>query len=251
MEPAAAQTTYCRRCSKHIDLEKLQAGAPPEAKRNFFLEKIGALFGGARTKTVPCRKCAATQEVDNLTKSIICPGCGSYMDLRDFKISASHSCNIHTEGFVEVTAKGELNCQKIICSEAIIRGQIHGRLICDVLRMKHKGMLFCEIEAAQLIVEKGADTELARVVKAGNAQINGRFSARLICEGKVTVGRRGRLEGTVYAKSINVEQGGVFQGELFIGPKEWAQPDLLPQSEGASNIIELTKRSPRAFRQAG
>jgi len=48
-----------------------------------------------------------------------------------------------------------------------------------------------------------------------------------MAEGVVTVGRTGWLEGTVYAKSINIEQGGVFQGELFIGQKEMSQPDLL------------------------
>lgn len=251
MEPASAKSTYCRKCSKHIDLEKTQAGGPPESKRSYFFKKIEALLGGETTRIVRCHKCDATQQVDSLTKSIICPECGSHMDLRDFKISAAHSGNIHTRGTVEVTPRGELNSQKIICSEALVEGQIHGRLTCDTARLKYKGMLFCEIEAEQLVVEKGANTELARAAKVGGAEINGRFSARLVCQGVVTVGKTGYLEGTVYAKSINVEQGGIFQGELFIGQKELTQPDLLPAGEEASNIIELTKRSPRAFRQAG
>ena len=136
------------------------------------------------------------------------------------KISALHGANIHTQGFVEITPKGEVNCQKVICSEAIVEGQVHGTLICDIARLKYQGMLFCAIEARQWIVEKGADTELSRAAKVATAQIDGRFSARIMAEGAVTVGKTGWLEGVVYAKSINIEQGGIFQGELFIGQKE-------------------------------
>jgi hypothetical protein len=106
--------------------------------------------------------------------------------------------------------------------------------------MKYKGMLFCGVEARQLIVNKGADTELVRPAKVVSAQINGRFSARIMAEGVVTVARSGWLEGTVYAKSINIEQGGIFQGELFIGQKEVTQADLLPLGDEESKIIELT-----------
>jgi cytoskeletal protein CcmA (bactofilin family)/ribosomal protein S27E len=251
MEPASAKSTYCRKCSRHIDLEKTQASGPPEAKRSFFIKKIEALLGQDTARIVRCHKCEATQQVDGLAKSVICAECNTHMDLRDFKISSLHSCNIHTQGFVEVTAKGELNCQKVICSEAIIEGQVHGMVICDTVRMKYKGMLFCGIEAEQLIVEKGADAELSRPVKVATAQINGRFSARIMAEGIVSVGKTGWLEGTVYARSINIEQGGVFQGELFIGQKELSQAELLPLETQNTKIIELNKRNPGAYRQAG
>ena len=251
LEPATAKSTYCCKCSKHIDLEKTQAAGPPEAGKNFFVKKIEALLGHETTKVVRCPKCDATREVDGSAKLMICAACGTHMDLRDFRISSSYSCNIHTQGFVEVTSRGELNCQKVICSEAIVEGQIHGTLFCDVARMKYKGMLFCAIEADQLIVEKGADTELARPAKVGSAQINGRFSARIMADGVVDVAKTGWLEGTVYAKSINIERGGIFQGELFIGQKELTQADLLPEESADSKIIELSKRRPKALRQTG
>ena len=250
MEPATAKSTYCRKCSSHIDLVKTQAGGPPESKRSFFFKKIESFLGHETVKIVRCHKCEATQQVDGTSKSIVCTQCGTHLDLRDFKISALHGANIHTQGFVEVTAKGELNCQRVICSEAVIEGQVHGTLTCETARLKYKGMLFCAIEAQQLIVEKGADTELSRPVKVVGAQINGRFSARIMAEGVVTVGKTGWLEGVVYAKSINIDQGGVFQGELFIGQKEMAQADLLPADSGDAKIIELNKRRPRTYRQA-
>lgn len=249
MEPASAKSTYCRKCSNHIDLERTQAGGPPESKRSYFFKKIESLLGHETTKIVRCHKCEATQQVDGLTKSTICAECGTHMDLRDFKISSFHGSNLHTQGTVEITAKGELNCQKVVCSEAIIEGQVHGTVMCHTAHLKYKGMLFCAIEAQQLIVEKGAETELSRPAKVASAQINGRFSARIMAEGVVTVGKTGWLEGVVYAKSINIEQGGVFQGELFIGQKPMSQPDLLQVDD--PKIIELNKRRPRAYKQAG
>jgi cytoskeletal protein CcmA (bactofilin family)/ribosomal protein S27E len=250
MEPASAKSTYCRKCSKYIDLEKTQVAGPPESTRSFFLKKIESFLGHDTTKIVRCHKCEATQQVDGLSKSIVCAECGAHMDLRDFKVATLHNYNINTQGLVEVTARGELDCQKVECAEAIIEGQVHGQVICQTARIKHKGVLFCGIETQQLIVEKGADAEMSRPVKAATAQINGRFSARIMAEGVVTVGKTGWLEGTVYAKSINIEQGGIFQGELFIGQKELSQADLLPVDAGKSKIIELSKSRPR-YRQAG
>ena len=250
MEPASAKSTYCRKCSSHIDLVKTQAGGPPESKRSYFFKKIESLLGGDTVKIVRCHKCEATQQVDGMTKSVVCASCGMHMDLRDFKITSLHSANIHTQGFVEVTAKGELNCQKVICSEAVIEGQVHGMVMCETARLKYKGMLFCGVEAEQLIVEKGADAELSRPVKVATAQIHGRLSARITADGVVTVGKTGWLEGVVYAKSIDIEQGGIFQGELFIGQKEMTQADLLPLDTGDPKIIELNKRRPRTYKQA-
>jgi cytoskeletal protein CcmA (bactofilin family) len=52
-----------------------------------------------------------------------------------------------------------------------------------------------------------------------------------MCEGCVTIAKGGSLEGVVYAKAINVDKGGIFSGELFIGQQEMTQPDLLTPDE--------------------
>ncbi|MDQ3547170.1 MAG: polymer-forming cytoskeletal protein, partial [Verrucomicrobiota bacterium] len=48
----------------------------------------------------------------------------------------------------------------------------------------------------------------------------------------------GSLDGNVVARSINVEKGGTFTGELVIGEKNLEQAELIP------GVEELTK--PRA-----
>jgi hypothetical protein len=54
-------------------------------------------------------------------------------------------------------------------------------------------------------------------------------SARgLICAQRVIIQKKGRLEGTVYARAITVEKGGIFSGSLIIGqelPVELQRPD--------------------------
>ena len=41
----------------------------------------------------------------------------------------------------------------------------------------------------------------------------------MVCDGAVKINKGGTLEGTLYAKAIVVEKGGIFSGELFIGQK--------------------------------
>ena len=59
-------------------------------------------------------------------------------------------------------------------------------------------------------------------------EIHGKISAPdHVAETGVTILKGGALEGVVYAKAINIERGGIFSGELFIGHQELTQPDLL------------------------
>ena len=69
-------------------------------------------------------------------------------------------------------------------------------------------------------MERKCDAEFVRTLKAHSVEINGKISARIVCETAVTINKGGYLEGTVYARSISVEKGGVFSGELFIGQPE-------------------------------
>jgi cytoskeletal protein CcmA (bactofilin family) len=46
------------------------------------------------------------------------------------------------------------------------------------------------------------------------------------------------LDGNVTAKSISVEKGGVFMGELTIGTAGLAQGELLPESAPAAAASE-------------
>ena len=46
------------------------------------------------------------------------------------------------------------------------------------------------------------------------------MTGEIVAETVVTIRSTGSLDGNVMARSINVEKGGTFSGQLMIGPKE-------------------------------
>jgi len=52
-----------------------------------------------------------------------------------------------------------------------------------------------------------------------------------VAETVVTIRSHGSLDGNVVARSINVEKGGTFSGQLIIGQKRWEQAELIPAVE--------------------
>ncbi len=105
MESAFAKTTFCRKCSKHFDLEQQREAEAP-ATKDGLLKRFGTLFATETTRGIRCFDCRAQQNVSSSAKSSICPQCGAYIDLRDFKIATSFARAIQTQGTVIVTPKG-------------------------------------------------------------------------------------------------------------------------------------------------
>lgn len=238
LESVFAKSTLCRKCGGYFDLEKLRAPELPETKQNSFFEKFGKLISRERTRTIRCYECNASQHVSSSAKSSICPHCSAYIDLTDFKISTTFSRSIQTQGTITITSKGDVTSTKVACGTAIIEGKIRGNLMCSgTARVKLKGKLMGSLEAHQLIIEKHSNVEFVRPIKVGSAEIKGKISARIMADGVVAITKSGCLEGTVYAKAITVDKGGIFHGELYIGRQELAQPDLLPAREDESNFL--------------
>jgi cytoskeletal protein CcmA (bactofilin family) len=73
-------------------------------------------------------------------------------------------------------------------------------------------------------------------LKAQIVEINGKASARVMCDGQVKINKGATLEGTVYAKAISVEKGGIFSGELFIGQRQGEQGELLGDSSTLDDL---------------
>ncbi len=229
MESVYARTTSCRKCGAHYDVPKTVAPDVPEKSAGpSFFGKIQKLLKRETFRTIRCFECHATQDVSSLAKSGTCATCNCYLDLSDFKITGSYSRNIHTHGSVLIGPKGDVTSSRIACGGAVIFGKLHGSLICTgTVRLKIKGRLTGSIDAQNLVIEKGSNTECLRAIKAHSVEICGKISARIMSNA-VTIAKNGSMEGTVYAKSIGVEKGGIFHGELFIGKQEFEQPDLLP-----------------------
>ena len=226
LESPFAKSTFCRKCSEHYDLGK-PLPEPREETSPSFLSRLGGLFSRQTSREITCFDCGATQTVSSSAKSSICPQCSAYVDLSDFKINTTFSRSIQTQGIIKISSKGDVTSAKVACSDAFIQGKLRGNLLCTgTASVKLKGKLAGALDVKKLVIQKRSDVEIVRAVKAKSVEISGKVSARLNVDGLVTITKRGYLEGTVNAKAITIEKGGVFIGELVIGNQQLTQPDL-------------------------
>ena len=176
-------------CRKCSEHYELGKPAPePRETQPSLLARLSGFLGGKTTREITCFGCGAVQTVSSSAKSSICPACSAY-----------------------------------------IEGKLRGNLVCTgEAHIRMKGKLLGALDVKKLIFDKRCEVEIIRPVKAQAVEVSGKVSAHLHVDGTVTITKRGWLEGTIYAKGINVEKGGVFMGELVIGRTEMSQPELLP-----------------------
>jgi cytoskeletal protein CcmA (bactofilin family) len=227
-----AQSTICRTCCECFEIHKHEEGEPAAPSTESFLGRFGKFLVGEKTITIQCYACNARQTVSNIAKSSLCPNCSNYIDLRDHKITNVFSRTVETQGCVTIGPKGDVSSARIICREAYIYGKLRTQFTCTgEAHVKQKGKILGALSAKHLVVEKRSDVEFSRPVKVDSAEIRGKAYALINAEGEVRITKSGNLEGTIHAKSITVEKGGKFSGELYIGKKELEQQELLPLAE--------------------
>jgi cytoskeletal protein CcmA (bactofilin family)/predicted RNA-binding Zn-ribbon protein involved in translation (DUF1610 family) len=225
LESAYAKSTICRKCSQAYSIEKLLAKEVSSLKAPSFFDKIGKLISRETVREVSCFSCNAVQQVSSAAESSLCPKCGSYIDLRDFKITGPFGRSIQTQGEVLISSKGDATSQRILCGSARVEGKMRGQMLCtNTVYLKMQGKLQGSIESEKIVVEKKSDTELAKPLRARSIEIDGTVKGDIVCDGKVTINKNGNLSGVVHARSIVVEKGGIFSGELHIGEVTQAEP---------------------------
>ncbi len=218
LESAYAKSTFCRKCGEHFSIEKLLLKETESLKGPSIFDKFSKLISREKIRDVACFSCHARQEVSTEAQSTSCPQCGSYIDLRDFKIAGPFGRSIQTQGEVIITSKGDVAAARIACGSALVEGKLKGTLFCTgIARVNLHGRFLGGIDVKRLIVEKKSDVEFTRPIKVGAIEINGKVTGKIHCEGCVTINKGGTLQGTVHAKAVNFEKGGTFSGDLFIG----------------------------------
>ena len=218
LESAFAKSTFCRKCGQHYSIEKLLAKEATSLKGPGFFEKLSKLVSRESTRDVACFSCSHKQTVSTAAQSSLCPQCGSYLDLRDFKIAGPFGRSIQTQGEVHITSKGDCSSARVACNTAYLEGKLRGALFAThEAHLKTKEKILGSIDATLLIVEKRCDCEVVRGVKARGMEIRGRLSANVVCDGLVKIEKGGVLEGSLHARSIVVDKGGILSGDLTIG----------------------------------
>jgi cytoskeletal protein CcmA (bactofilin family) len=243
MEYVAAKSTMCRQCGRHFSPNAPKPGlklytkdegqTAPEATG---FRKQG-LWGRQRNRLVACFECKRKHEVSEAASSTNCPGCSAHIDLRDYKIITSFSRSIRTRGDLHLTAKGDLNSSSVICTSALLEGKLRGNLQCEEsATINFSGKIPGRLTAKYVVVERKADIQCYRRVRVGNIDIKGRMFGEIIATGAVNIHKTGVLDGNVTAKSITIDKGGIFSGQLVIGQADLTQAELLPEKKPTTEV---------------
>jgi len=206
------------------------APVPIAEEAGSFLSKLDGLWGKQRSSVVECFDCRAKQEVTSAASSTTCPKCSAHLDLRDYKITTSFSRAIRTHGQVHVTARGDLSSSNVLCRSALIEGKVRGNLHCaGTATINYSGKFPGRLTADQVLIERKAEIQFFRRVTVKSIEIRGQMTGEVMAETVVVIHRNASLDGDVTAKSISVEKGGMFSGQLVIGSSGLKQAELLPQ----------------------
>ncbi len=244
MEYVAAKSTICRQCGRSFSPSapkpavklKEESGAAEEVPVH---RKLESIWGRQKNRIVSCFECKRKHEVSDAATSTNCPGCSAHIDLRDYKITTSFSRTIRTRGDLHLTNKGDLSSTSVVCHAAVVEGKLRGNLECeDAMTINLVGKIPGRIGAQTMVVERKSDIQCFRRVRVTNIDIKGRMSGEIIATGSVTIHKTGSLEGNVTAKSIAIEKGGLFSGQLVIGQANLTQGELLPEAKATEKKNE-------------
>jgi len=245
MEYAAAKSTMCRQCGSHFapaapkqeirlrpKEERVEAAAASSDAS--LRQKIEGFWTKHHNSEIECFECKAKHEVSSAATSSFCPKCSTHVDLRNYKITTSFSRSIKTQGEVHVTAKGDLSSTTVTCRSALIEGKMRGNMNClGTATINFVGKIPGRLIAHNVVVDRKSDVHFFRRIQVKSIEIRGRMTGEIVAEGAVVIHRNALLDGNVTAKSISVEKGGIFMGQLIIGTSGLAQAELLPEATTA------------------
>jgi cytoskeletal protein CcmA (bactofilin family) len=237
----------CRQCGAHfvpsapkveVRLRPKSEPVPKPAEGSLF-KKLEGFWNKHHQSQIECFDCGATQEISSAASSTICPKCSKHIDLRDYKVTTSFSRSIRTHGEVHLTAKGDLSSSNVTCRSALIEGKMRGNVQClGTATVNVVGKIPGRLTAEHVLIERKADVHFFRRLRVKSIEIRGQMTGEVIAEGAVVIHRNAVLDGNVTAKSISVEKGGIFSGQLIIGSAGLTQAELLPESKPAVPVAE-------------
>ncbi len=104
------------------------------------------------------------------------------------------------------------------CRSALIEGKLRGNLQClGTATINFIGKIPGRLTAEHVVVERKSVVQFFRRVRVKSIEIRGRVTGEIVAEAAVVIHSNGTLDGNVTAKSISVEKGGIFSGQLIIG----------------------------------
>ena len=257
MEYAAAKSTMCRQCGSHFapaspkqeirlrpKEEPVEAAAASDSS---LFHKIEGFWNKHHSSEIECFECKAKQEISSAASSTFCPKCSTHIDLRNYKVTTSFSRSIKTQGEIHITAKGDLSSTSVTCRSALIEGKMRGNMNCiGTATIDFVGKIPGRLTAQHVLIERKSDVHFFRRIRVKSIEIRGRMTGEIIAEGTVVIHRNALLDGNVTARSISVEKGGIFSGQLIIGSSGLTQAELLPETAASATAATTEELDPVA-----
>lgn len=168
-------------------------------------------------RSVHCHRCGADHSADPHAATTTCPSCGTVISFSNIVVSKHRSMPVDTRGDLLIEKKGYLYSGLSVCKNALIYGGVHGALVCEGRLVMHtSGLQAVRIDAAEILVPGGTFWECPFPIHATDLTVRGRLKASVVVSGKLSLLRGGMIEGTVYARSIQVDRGAHLLGKLHI-----------------------------------
>ena len=196
--------------------------APMVARTSSFsrTQPVGTI-GKDPPRTIQCLECDAVHKVAPASTSTMCPGCSTYIDLRDIGIKDRTNQRIRTRGNVTVEKKGALLGSSIHCGNLTIHGTVAGSIYAsgDVI-MKTDGKIMGEIRCRRFVLDRKCEVQCLQPVQAEVMEIHGHISGHFRATRLIMLSRHASLTGSATAQTISVEPGAMLNGQVLVHPPE-------------------------------
>jgi cytoskeletal protein CcmA (bactofilin family) len=205
-EAPTAYSTICKNCRQHY---RVQEALRPTAKAaRLVIEQ----------RRVRCFQCGTELDAPKAAASTMCKRCSGHIDLSDYRITQTVSKNFRTHGWLVVEEKGYVLNTEALVGEAVIKGQLIGKLEAqNTLEIYSTARIKGTLTAARLVIPLGNSFRWQDVLKVGAAEISGELTANLAATGTVLLKSTARYFGNVQAANLVVEGGAVFVGAARVG----------------------------------
>ena len=168
---------------------------------------------------IRCFECGYEFNLTGRMHSTYCPKCRTTLDLAGYTIDSDCAEPLKTLGTVVVTKRGIVNSTRIVANDIELHGKIKkspsqafGALIV------HPGAEFArkDIDASDLRLAEGAEIAFKAPATYRDVEVAGKLECELYATGVVTIRAGGVFEGTIHARHLVVEDGGILLGEMNI-----------------------------------
>ncbi len=194
------------------------SGLLPEGERNRRVALTSFNSREKRTKVpgkdVVCYECGRRSRVPAAALSANCIHCHAHLRMTDVELKPnSRRLTVRTLGNVTVLQDAVLSQLSIVCNNLTLNGRGSGTFRCTgILRICADTIIEGDVQAGELIVERGVKVTFNRGVKAENVCIYGTVNGRVNATRVIKLKRGAVLNGDCLAPMLMRKSGAVHNG---------------------------------------